>query len=125
VTYEAGASVEVHALHVMPMEGPEGVLHGHDYRIDVVASRERLDGDGMVVDLAALEAELKSVRAELEGRDLETIRPLDTDAVTVEVFARWVWDRLAPVVAAAGADELAVRVYESAGAFGGYGGRVT
>jgi 6-pyruvoyltetrahydropterin/6-carboxytetrahydropterin synthase len=124
VTYEAGASVEVHALHVMPMEGPEGVLHGHDYRIDVVASRERLDGDGMVVDLAALEAELKSVRAELEGRDLETIRPLDADAVTVEVFARWVWDRLAPLVAAAGADELAVRVYESAGAFGGYGARV-
>jgi 6-pyruvoyltetrahydropterin/6-carboxytetrahydropterin synthase len=124
VTYEAGASVEVHALHVMPMEGPEGVLHGHDYRIDVVASREQLDGDGMVVDLAVLGAELKTVGAELDGRDLEAIRPPDSEAMTVEVFARWVWDRLAPLVAAAGADELAVRVYESADAFGGYRARV-
>jgi len=124
VTYEAGASVEVHALHVMPVEGPEGLLHGHDYRIDVVVSREELDGDGMVIDLAALEAELSSVRAELEGRDLDAIRSEDAEAVTVEVFARWVWDRLAPLVVAAGAEELAARVYESADAYGGYRARV-
>jgi 6-pyruvoyltetrahydropterin/6-carboxytetrahydropterin synthase len=120
MSYEVGAAVEVHALHAMPMDGPEGVLHGHDYRIDVVVSREGLDGDGMVVDIAALEAELRSVRAEVDGRDLEAIRPPHAEAVTVEVFARWVWDRVAPLVVAAGAEELAVRVYESADAFGGY-----
>ena len=124
MTYEVGASVAVHALHVMPMEGPEGVLHGHDYRIDVMVSREKLDGNGMVVDLSVLEAELKTVRAELDGRDLDAIRPPDAEAVTVEVFARWAWDRLAPIVVSAGADELAVRVYESADAFGGYRARV-
>jgi 6-pyruvoyl-tetrahydropterin synthase len=89
-----------------------------------VVSRERLDGHGMVVDLALLEAELKTVRAELDGRDLEAIRPPDSEAVTVEVFARWLWDRLAPLVVAAGADELSVRVNESADAFGGYRARV-
>ena len=120
MSYEVGSSVEVHALHVMPMEGPEGELHGHDYRIDVVATRERLDDGGMVVDLAALEAELKNVRGELDGRDLEAIRPPEAEAVTVEVFARWAWDRLAPFVRAAGAEELSVRVFESPAAFGGY-----
>jgi 6-pyruvoyltetrahydropterin/6-carboxytetrahydropterin synthase len=120
VTYEVGTSVEVHALHVMPVEGPEGQLHGHDYRIDVVARRARLDGAGMVVDLAALEAELRTVRAELDGRDLEAIRPAEAEAVTVEVFARWAWDRLAPLARSAGAEELSVRVFESPVAFGGY-----
>ena len=120
MTYEVGASVEVHALHVMPVEGPEGELHGHDYRIDVVVARDRLDDAGMVVDLAALEEELKRVRGELEDRDLDSIRPQDAAAVTVEVFARWAWDRLAPLVSTAGASELAVRVYESPTAFGGY-----
>ena len=32
--YEVGSSVTVRALHQMPVEGPEGELHAHDYRID-------------------------------------------------------------------------------------------
>src|SRR5438874_6448526 len=60
------------------------------------------------VDLAALEEELKRVRGELEDRDLDSIRPQDASAVTVEVFARWAWDRLAPLVSTAGASEPAV-----------------
>ena len=79
-----------------------------------------LDERGMVVDLEQLDAELKAVRAELDGRDLELLRPAEAEAVTVEVLARWVWDRLAPLVLASGAGELSVRVYESPVAFGGY-----
>ena len=46
------------ALHVMPdVEGPEGELHTHDYRIEVVVECERLDDRGMVCDLDVLEAE--------------------------------------------------------------------
>ena len=44
-----GTAVDVRALHVMPdVEGPEGELHTHDYRIEVVVERERLDDRGMV-----------------------------------------------------------------------------
>jgi hypothetical protein len=39
------------------------------------------------------------------------------------VFARWVHDSLSPVVAAAGGEALAVRVWESPAAFGGYRAR--
>ena len=45
-------------------------------------------------------------------------------AVTVEVFARWVHDSLSPVVAAAGGEALAVRVWETPIAFGGYHARL-
>ena len=58
----------------------------------------------------------------VEGRDLEEIRPADAQAVTVEVFARWVHDTLSPVVVAAGGEALAVRVWETPVAFGGYRG---
>ena len=44
-------------------------------------------------------------------------------AVTVEVFARWVHDGLSPAVAAAGGEALAVRVWETPIAFGGYRAR--
>ena len=41
------------------------------------------------------------------------IRPSDRIAVTVEVFARWTYDRLAAALADTGAEQLTVRVWES------------
>jgi 6-pyruvoyl-tetrahydropterin synthase len=120
VTYEVGTAVSVRALHRMPVEGPEGELHAHDYRIDVVVSRHDVDQSGMVVDLDKLDAELRSIRSELEGLDLDAIRPAQAEAVTVEVFARWAHERLAPVIRHSGGGELRVRVFESPQAFGGY-----
>jgi 6-pyruvoyltetrahydropterin/6-carboxytetrahydropterin synthase len=119
--FETGTAVAVRATHVMPgVEGPEGEPHEHDYRIEVVVRRVDLDDRGMVIDLDVLEAALREVAGQVDGQDLEGIRPPEAEAVTVEVFARWAHERLEPAVRGAGADELAVRVWESADAFGGY-----
>ena len=59
VTCEVGLSRSVRAFHIMPgLPGPEGQLHDHDYRIEVVVDREQLDDRGMVCDLDVLEAAL-------------------------------------------------------------------
>jgi 6-pyruvoyltetrahydropterin/6-carboxytetrahydropterin synthase len=102
------------------LPGPEGQLHDHDYRIEVVVDREQLDNRGMVCDLDVLEAALTELTSQVEDRNLEEIRPAEAEAVTVEVFARWVHDSLAPAVAGAGGETLAVRVWETPVAFGGY-----
>jgi 6-pyruvoyltetrahydropterin/6-carboxytetrahydropterin synthase len=78
------------------LPGPEGQLHDHDYRIEVVVDREQLDDRGMVCDLDVLEAALTELTSRIEGRNLEEIRPAEAAAVTVEVFARWVHDTLSP-----------------------------
>jgi 6-pyruvoyltetrahydropterin/6-carboxytetrahydropterin synthase len=124
VASEVGLSRSVRASHIMPgMAGPEGELHEHDYRIDIVVDREQLDDRGMVCDLDVLEAALTELTTRVEGRNLEEIRPAGFEAVTVEVFARWVHDTLSPAVAAAGGESLAVRVWETPVAFGGYHAR--
>ncbi|MDQ2873674.1 MAG: 6-carboxytetrahydropterin synthase [Actinomycetota bacterium] len=105
------------------LPGPEGELHDHDYRIEIVVEREQLDDRGMVCDLDVLEAALTDLTSRVEGRNLEGIRPAGFEAVTVEVFARWVHDTLSPVVTAAGGEALAVRVWETPVAFGGYHAR--
>jgi 6-pyruvoyltetrahydropterin/6-carboxytetrahydropterin synthase len=121
VTCEVGLSRSVRAAHIMPgLPGPEGELHEHDYRIEIVVERSQLDAMGMVCDLDVLEAALTDLTGRVEGRNLEEIRPAGFGAVTVEVFARWVHDTLAPVVAAAGGEALSVRVWETPVAFGGY-----
>jgi 6-pyruvoyltetrahydropterin/6-carboxytetrahydropterin synthase len=119
--FQVGTAIEFTAQHVMPgVEGPEGEIHEHDYRLDVVVERGQLDERGMVCDLDVLDAALQRIDALVAGKNLDVIRPADADAVTVEVFARWAHDFLADAISDTGAETLSVRVWESALAFGGY-----
>jgi 6-pyruvoyl-tetrahydropterin synthase len=124
--FEVGAAVEVRAFHVMPgVAGPEGVLHSHDYRLEVVVRRAQLDDRGMVCDLDVVNGALADAAEVVRDVDLEIIRPAGEEAVTVEVFARWLHDTLAKPVRAAGGETLAVRVWETRDAFGGYAADLT
>jgi len=118
--FEVGTAKSVHAFHIMPgMPGPEGTLHSHDYRIEVVVRRAQL-ADGMVCDLDLLDAALDKVIQTVADQDLEKLRPDGFDAVTVEVFALWIHGELAEPVRSAGGEHLTVRVWESEVAYGGY-----
>jgi 6-pyruvoyltetrahydropterin/6-carboxytetrahydropterin synthase len=124
--FEVGTSAELRALHRIPwLPPPEGDLHSHDYRVEVVVERKALDGRGMVCDLDIVEAALREAVGELEGKNLDSIRPPEAEAVTVEILARWFHARLGDAIRAAGGEELAIRVWESPAAFGGYRARVS
>jgi 6-pyruvoyltetrahydropterin/6-carboxytetrahydropterin synthase len=119
--YETGTALQVRAFHVMPgLPPPEGERHAHDYRLDVVVRREQLDERGMVVDLDLLDRALQAAAALVEDADLARIQPAGTAAVTVEVFARWLHGELAAALGRLPGVTLAVRVWETATAFGGY-----
>ena len=121
--YETGTATEVRAFHVMPgMPAPEGERHEHTYRLDVVVRREDLDERGMVVDLDVLNQALDEIAGTVDGADLDDVvaPEMGADAVTVEVFARWVHDRLGRVLGPVRGATLAVRVWETPVAFGGY-----
>lgn len=124
-SFEVGTGAALRATHRMPwMEGPEGEPHAHDYRVQLTVRRSTLDERGMVCDLDVLDGALGEVLGRLEGQDLDAIME-DVDAVTVEVLARWLHGRLREAVRAAGAEWLAVRVWESPDAFGAYRGPVS
>jgi 6-pyruvoyl-tetrahydropterin synthase len=121
--YETGTAAQVRAFHVMPgMPPPEGERHSHDYRLEVVASRDKLDERGMVVDLDVLDQGLRALVGRLDGADLDRLVGAEagTAAVTVEVFAQWVHAKVAEAIGPAGGTTLSVRVWESPLAFGGY-----
>ena len=121
--YEVGTAIQFPAKHIMPgVEGPEGELHEHDYRVEVLVQREELDDRGMVCDLDVLDAVLGRVAATRRDQNHDVIPPADAEAVTVEVFARWAHDTVKAELRGSGADTLNVRVWESPVAFGGYRG---
>jgi 6-pyruvoyltetrahydropterin/6-carboxytetrahydropterin synthase len=119
MSFEVGIVGAVRASHVMPGRPlPEGELHSHDYRLDVVIEREELDGDGMVVDLDVLRQALERTIAEIDGADLgERLR---MDEVTVERFAGWLHGRIADAIGTLPGATIRVRVWEAPDAFGGY-----
>ncbi len=70
--YQVGTAVEFSAQHVMPgVEGPEGTLHSHEYRLEVLLEREVLDDRGMVCDLDVLDAVLGRIDNTVRGRNLD------------------------------------------------------
>jgi 6-pyruvoyltetrahydropterin/6-carboxytetrahydropterin synthase len=117
--YEVGLSKSLVAWHVMPdVDGPESELHSHEYRLDIVVSRSELDERSMVCDIDLLDSALEKIIGVVADQNLEIIRPPEANAVTVEVFARWVHVELASQLSTDA--ELSVRVWESPLAFGGY-----
>jgi len=117
--YETGTALRVRAFHVMPgMPPPEGKRHAHDYRLDVVVRRDDLDERGMVVDLDLLDKALRDAAGQVADADLENV--VDAEAVTVEVFARWLHGELATALGRLPGGTLAVRIWENPSAFGGY-----
>ena len=118
--YEVGTAVDVRAFHVMPgLPPPEGERHSHDYRLDVVVRRDELDDNGMVVDLDRLDEALRRAADRVADADLDQVVP-DVDAVTVEVFARWLHRELFTALGPLPTATLSVRVWESPTAFGGF-----
>lgn len=120
--FEAGIVAMFDAQHVMHgMEGPEGQLHSHDYRIEVTASRAALDDAGMVVDLDVLQAAVDDVVARVKGANLDDIVvPRDPGSVTVEALALWIHGEVARSITGSGVEQLHVRAWETDDAFGGY-----
>jgi 6-pyruvoyltetrahydropterin/6-carboxytetrahydropterin synthase len=122
--YQVATATEFRAFHIMPgAPGPEGQLHTHNYRLEVIVERAELDHRGMVCDIDVLNAALADAAAVVRDVNVEVIQPPEAkdEAVTVEVFARWAHDTMAPAVRADGGQMLTVRVWESPLAYGAYG----
>ena len=91
--------------------GPAQRLHGATYVVDASFHGERLDADGVLVDIGCATAELRTVLAALDYRNLDEVPAFAGRNSTTEVVAQEV------------ADRLAERVH--AGAFGEVLGRLT
>ena len=74
---------------------PDGRWEGHDYTVQVIATRVGLDGFDVVVDFRDLEAALEALLAPFQGRLLED---LGVDGPLA--LARKLLTALAPCVAA-------------------------
>lgn len=112
--YEIGVVAQFEAAHRLVGDfGPATRLHGHTYRLEVIARGERLSDDGALYDIGRLRGAVDELAAALHYRDLDEVPGLAGVNTTAEAVARYCWDTLAPPLRDAGLASLLVRVWES------------
>jgi 6-pyruvoyltetrahydropterin/6-carboxytetrahydropterin synthase len=89
-TYSLGVNTELTAKHFLVGGdfGPEGELHSHDYRIEVIVEGDELDEHGFLVDIVRVKAELARLANRYRGATLNELPELAQSNPGCEEFSR-------------------------------------
>src|SRR5262245_38146493 len=85
-------------------------LHGHDWRVEVVAAGESLDRIGVVVDFELLKKVLGDVVAQFHYKDINEHPAFGRQSPTAEAVARFVFQAVRGGMGEAGRTLRRVRV---------------
>jgi len=97
--FELRRRYRLEAAHRLPQvaaEHPCRRLHGHTYTLELVVCGPLDPGKGWVLDYASIDAAARPLLDQLDHRYLNDIEGLENP--TSEHLARWVWERLAPIL---------------------------
>jgi 6-pyruvoyltetrahydropterin/6-carboxytetrahydropterin synthase len=104
------------ATHVLTEGGrPLEPLHGHDWRVEVVAAGERLDGIGVVVDFEHLKRAVGEVTARFHYKDINAHPAFSGQSPSAEAVARYFFQEVRKGMGAEGKHLRRVRVWEAPG----------
>jgi len=95
IKVEAGFSA---AHNLREYKGKCEDLHGHNWKIEVVAARAELDKTGMLLDFHFLKSKLSEVIADLDHKYLNEIACFHQVNPTSENIAKYIYDQLKPKV---------------------------
>jgi len=69
-------------------------LHGHNWKVEVVVAKDKLDKTGMVLDFQYLKKKLNNVLKELDHKYLNNIPYFKKVNPTSENIAKYIYDRI-------------------------------
>jgi 6-pyruvoyl-tetrahydropterin synthase len=75
--------------------GPAQALHGATFVIDAAFMSEKLDANGVVIDIGRAHDVLKSVLKPLNYRNLDDVPDFKGANTTTEFLTKYIYDRLA------------------------------
>ena len=75
--------------------GPAQALHGATFVVDAAILAERLDTNGIVVDIGRAHEALKSILTPLNYRNLDTVPEFEDLNTTTEFLTKHIFDALA------------------------------
>ena len=70
-------------------------LHGHNWKVEVIAQKQDLDEQGLVLDFKELKVMVESVLDELDHKNLNEIDFFKRNNPSSENIARFIYERIA------------------------------
>lgn len=114
--YEVSYETTFCATHRLTDGGrPIEPVHGHDWRVEVVAEGETLDRIGVVVDFEHLKKVLAEVASRFHYKDLNAHPDFAGQSLSAEVVARYFFDEVRKGLGEEGRGLVRVRVWEAPG----------
>jgi 6-pyruvoyltetrahydropterin/6-carboxytetrahydropterin synthase len=95
-------------------------LHGHNWRVTVAVTAERLNEQGLAIDFHDLKKALRDVLDQLEHTFLNEIFPFTQINPSSENLAKWIYDTLAKKLNDDNIEVASVTVWESDSASASY-----
>jgi 6-pyruvoyltetrahydropterin/6-carboxytetrahydropterin synthase len=95
-------------------------LHGHNWRVTVAATAERLNEQGLAIDFHDLKKALRDVLDQLEHTFLNDIFPFTQINPSSENLAKWIYDTLVKKLNDDNVEVASVTVWESDSASASY-----
>jgi 6-pyruvoyltetrahydropterin/6-carboxytetrahydropterin synthase len=114
--FEVAYETTFHATHVLHRDGrPVEPLHGHDWRVEVVAGGESLDGLGVVVDFTRLQEAAGEVCRRFHSGDITSHPDFAGQSPSAEAVARYFFEEVRQAMGPEGERLVRVRVWEAPG----------
>ena len=93
--YTLTTMVEFSSAHTLVgHSGPCKKMHGHNWKVEVEITGEKLDKIGMVVDFKEIRKATNLVVYELDHEFLNNLEPFSEDNPTAENIARYIFTKL-------------------------------
>ena len=93
--YTLTTMVEFSSAHsLVGHSGPCKKMHGHNWKVEVEITGEKLDKIGMVVDFKEIRKATNLVVNELDHEFLNNLEPFSEDNPTAEYIARYIFTKL-------------------------------
>jgi 6-pyruvoyltetrahydropterin/6-carboxytetrahydropterin synthase len=114
--FEVAYQTTFSATHRLTRAGaPIEPLHGHDWRVEVVAAGESLDAIGVVVDFEVLKKVVAEVASRFHHRDMNEHDAFAGESPSAEAVARYFFREVRKGMGRDGSLLRRVRVFEAPG----------
>ena len=119
--FEAAYETTFCATHRLTRDGqPIEPLHGHDWRVEVVAAGEPLDAIGVLLDFERLKEVVGEVAASFHYKDMNAHPAFVDQSPSAEAVARYFFDEVRKGLGHDGRLLRRVRVWEAPGCSASY-----
>src|SRR5215211_40312 len=112
--FEIGITDEFEAAHAL--KGDFGLatrMHGHTYRVEVIAEARNVNEAGTFYDIGRLRAELRAVLEQMHYSNLDELPALAGINTTAEMISQFIFNQLAEHLRDSRVSSLKVTVWES------------